>query len=82
MAELATIARPYAEALFKAAGSALSAPSACLDQLAAIAVHPLLLLLAYNPKTPDHQLFHAVPLSPFTLPNNRDIVMSMVYGHL
>ena len=37
MAELATIARPYAEALFKTATSDLEGTSAWLDELAAIA---------------------------------------------
>ena len=37
MAELATIARPYAEALFKAAASDLAGTTVWLDALAAIA---------------------------------------------
>jgi F-type H+-transporting ATPase subunit delta len=46
MAELATIARPYAEALFKAvtagAGVDLGSTAAWLDELAAIAANPQL----------------------------------------
>ena len=37
MAELATIARPYAEALFKAFSSDLGGAAVWLDELAAIA---------------------------------------------
>ena len=40
MAELATIARPYAEALFKASSSDLAGTGAWLDQVAAIAANP------------------------------------------
>ena len=36
MAELATIARPYAEALFKASSADLAGAAAWLDELAAI----------------------------------------------
>ena len=37
MAELATIARPYAEALFKAAQADLNAAEVWLDELATVA---------------------------------------------
>ena len=37
MAELATIARPYADALFKAQASDLAGTAAWLDELAAVA---------------------------------------------
>ena len=57
MAELATIARPYAEALFKAQGSDLAATSVWLDELAAVAQDPQLLQLAENPKVETAQVF-------------------------
>ena len=50
MAELATIARPYAEALFKAAGSQAGALTAQTDALAAVAGSPELRQFADNPK--------------------------------
>lgn len=57
MAELATIARPYAEALFKAQGADLAATSVWLDELAAVAEDPQLLQLADNPKVETAQVF-------------------------
>jgi F-type H+-transporting ATPase subunit delta len=57
MAELATIARPYAEALFKAQGSDLAATAVWLDELATVAEDPQLLQLAENPKVETAQVF-------------------------
>src|SRR6218665_3821537 len=60
MAELATIARPYAEALFKATTGAGVDPvsaAAWLDELAAIADRPELRPLAGNPKVTADQVF-------------------------
>lgn len=55
MAELATIARPYADALFKAVaaspGPELDRTSRWLDELAVIAQSPQLQQFADNPKT-------------------------------
>ncbi|WP_076997953.1 F0F1 ATP synthase subunit delta [Variovorax sp. KK3] len=57
MAELATIARPYAEALFKASSSDLAGAGAWLERVAAIAANPELQQFADNPKaTPDQVL--------------------------
>jgi len=60
MAELATIARPYAEALYKACATQaadLDAAVTWLDELAAIAANPQLRQLADNPKiTPEQVL--------------------------
>ncbi|ADU39666.1 F0F1 ATP synthase subunit delta [Variovorax paradoxus] len=56
MAELATIARPYAEALFKASSKDLQGAAGWLDQLAAIAANDQLLAFAANPKVPDDQV--------------------------
>ncbi|MGI4813349.1 MAG: F0F1 ATP synthase subunit delta [Janthinobacterium lividum] len=51
MAELATIARPYAEALFELArGGDLNAAAARLDALATLTQNPELLSLASSPK--------------------------------
>lgn len=50
MAEVATIARPYAEALFKAAAADLAGAASWLDELAVIAGDPQLLAFADNPK--------------------------------
>lgn len=64
MAELATIARPYAEALFKAAtecaGMDLASTADWVDELAAIAANPQLRLLADNPKVTADQVFAVV----------------------
>ena len=61
MAELATIARPYADALFKAvtagAGVDLGSTAAWVDELAAIAAKPQLRQLADNPKVTAGQVF-------------------------
>ncbi|MES2976775.1 MAG: F0F1 ATP synthase subunit delta [Pseudomonadota bacterium] len=57
MAELATIARPYADALFKASSSDLAGTAAWLDELAAIAGNQQLLQYADNPKVTSEQTF-------------------------
>jgi F-type H+-transporting ATPase subunit delta len=50
MAELATIARPYAEALFRVAkAGSLAAWSDLIDEMAQAAAHPELKALAHNP---------------------------------
>jgi F-type H+-transporting ATPase subunit delta len=60
MAELATIARPYAEALFQASRNDLNGTSQWLDALASVAGHPQLLQYAGNPKVADQQVFDLV----------------------
>ena len=64
MAELATIARPYADALFKAAtagaGMDLAGTADWVDELAAIAANPQLRDLADNPKVTADQVFAVV----------------------
>jgi F-type H+-transporting ATPase subunit delta len=55
MAELATIARPYAEALFKAGGGAEAAEQ--VSALAAVASDPQLRQFAGNPKVEAVQVF-------------------------
>ena len=61
MAELATIARPYAEALFKAVAPADAAAVADeLEAVAAIAVHPQLLEFAADPRVGAAQVHDLV----------------------
>ena len=57
MAELATIARPYAEALFKASRADLNAAAVWLDALAAIASNVQLQQYAANPSVTSKQTF-------------------------
>ena len=72
MAELATIARPYAEAFFKAVGQGDTARSAeQLAAVAAVAADPQLRGLADNPKTRSQQVYDviaAVVATPLSAP--------------
>jgi F-type H+-transporting ATPase subunit delta len=57
MAELATIARPYAEALFRVAKSGnMAAWSGLVSEMAAVASHPDVKSFAANPKLSDKQV--------------------------
>ncbi len=74
MAELATIARPYAEALYKAststAGVDLNATAGWLDELAAIAADAQLKQFAESPKVSAQQVFDLVAgLTKYVLPD-------------
>jgi len=60
MAELATIARPYAEALFKASSADLGGAAVWLDELAAIASNTQLQQYAGNPSVTSKQTFDVV----------------------
>jgi F-type H+-transporting ATPase subunit delta len=60
MAEIATIARPYAEALLKAQASDLAGTAAWLDELATVGSHAQLLAFADNPKVSETQVFDLV----------------------
>ena len=60
MAELATIARPYAEALFKAQAADLAGTASWLDELAAVAQNAQLLEFAESPKVSDAQLLELI----------------------
>ena len=60
MAELATIARAYAEALFKAAKADTTAAVQWVEVLAAIAGNEQLLQFADNPKVSTQQVFDAI----------------------
>ena len=60
MAELATIARPYAEALFKTAGKDMAGTVVWLDELAAIAANVQLQHYAGNPGVTSAQTFEVI----------------------
>ncbi len=60
MAELATIARPYAEALFKSSQADLDGAAQWLDALGAVAGNAQLLQFADNPKVTNQQVFDVV----------------------
>ena len=71
MAELATIARPYAEALFKSARADLDAAAAWLEPIADIAENAQLQQFASNPKVTDVQVFDVISgVAKVTLPDN------------
>src|SRR5690349_13068240 len=57
MAELATIARPYAEALFKAAGNDAAGLAAQTLAVAAVAAGGRVRSFADNPRVADDQVF-------------------------
>ncbi len=70
MAELATIARPYAEALFKASASDLATAAGWVDELGAIAQNAQLLQFADNPKVTVDQVFDLIAsVAKSTLPD-------------
>jgi F-type H+-transporting ATPase subunit delta len=57
MAELATVARPYAEALFRVASLGdLSAWSGLVSEMAQVAAHPEIRSVADNPKVSHQQM--------------------------
>ena len=60
MAEIATIARPYAEALFKAAGADVNSVGSWLDELAVVAANAQLLQFAASPKATQAQVFEVI----------------------
>ncbi|MDD2882772.1 MAG: F0F1 ATP synthase subunit delta [Rhodoferax sp.] len=60
MAELATIARPYAEALFKASASDPKAVLTWLDELASVAGQAQLLQFADSPKASADQVYAVI----------------------
>jgi F-type H+-transporting ATPase subunit delta len=60
MAELATIARPYAEALFEASAADLNGAAGWLDQLAAIGANAELQQLVDNPKVTGEQVIGVI----------------------
>ena len=60
MAEIATIARPYADALFKASANDVAGAAAWLDELAAIAANAQLQQFAGNPNVGVDQVFDMI----------------------
>ncbi|MBZ8140847.1 F0F1 ATP synthase subunit delta [Rubrivivax gelatinosus] len=60
MAELATVARPYAEALYQAAGADAAALAPQIDALAAVAGNAELRQFADHPKVPASQVYDVV----------------------
>ena len=60
MAELATIARPYAEALFETAGNDLAGTAVWIDALAAIASNAQLQAYAGNPSVTAMQTLEVI----------------------
>jgi F-type H+-transporting ATPase subunit delta len=69
MAEIATIARPYAEALFKAARAELAAADAWLQPLAQVASNSQLQDFAANPNINSAQVFDMLTsVAKVTLP--------------
>jgi F-type H+-transporting ATPase subunit delta len=79
MAELATIARPYAEALFKSSQGDLNGAAQWLDALGAVADNAQLLQFAGNPKVTDQQVFEVVEdVAKAQLPGNAKNFLRMV----
>lgn len=71
MAEIATIARPYAEALYKSSGSDPESTAKWLDMLAAIAANRQLLQFADNPKVGNGEIFDVISeVARAPLPDN------------
>ncbi|MBE0474439.1 F0F1 ATP synthase subunit delta [Rhodoferax sp.] len=60
MAELATIARPYAEALFKASAADAKSVLTWLDELACVAGEPQLLQFANSPRASHAQVYELI----------------------
>ena len=60
MAELATIARPYAEALFKASSSDLNGAAVWVDELKEIAKNSQLQEYSDNPNVTSNQVFEVI----------------------
>ena len=82
MAELATIARPYAEALFQAEQSDLSAAQEWLDALAIVAADGRLLEFATDPRVDAQQVFQLVSdLLPKALPEHGTNFLRVVIGN-
>lgn len=86
MAELATIARPYAEALFRVAKSGnLPAWSDLVSEMAQVAAHPDVKALAHNPNVTDRQIadtFLAVLKSPLNAEAKNFIGMLVENGRV
>jgi F-type H+-transporting ATPase subunit delta len=86
MAEIATIARPYAEALFRVAKSgSLSVWSDLVAEVAQVAAHPDVVALAHNPNVTADQtadIFLSLLKSPITDEVKNFIVTLCDYNRL
>ena len=79
MAELATIARPYAEALFQSSKGDVSGTSQWLDALASVASNDQLLQFAGNPKVGSQQVYDLVfEVARVQLPENGKNFLRMI----
>ncbi len=82
MAELATIARPYAEALFKAVpADDAAAVAAQVEAIAAVAGHPRLREFADDPKVSAEQVFDVVVSlvsEPWLGPAAKNLLRTMI----
>ena len=86
MAELATIARPYAEALFRVArGGDLAGWSDAVAEMATVAGHPDVQALAHNPKVRDADMaatFLSLLRTPLTEEARNFITMLVENGRI
>ena len=86
MAEIATVARPYAEALFRVARSGnLAAWSELVSEMAYVAAHPEVQALSLNPNVSDQQIaatFQAALKSPVGAEATNFIGMLVENGRL
>ena len=89
MAELATVARPYAEALFRVArdnqGQPLAAWSTLVAEMAQVASHPDVQALAHNPNVPQQAIaetFTSLLKSPRSSEAERFIGMLVENGRI
>jgi F-type H+-transporting ATPase subunit delta len=79
MAEIATIARPYAEALYQSCRDDLNGTAQWLDALATVAANAQLLQFAQSPKVTDQQVFDVVAdVAKAPLPQNGKNFLRMV----
>ncbi|MBX3653612.1 MAG: F0F1 ATP synthase subunit delta [Ramlibacter sp.] len=80
MAELATIARPYAEALYQSTKADLNAAAAWVDALAAVAANDQLQQFASNPKVTGQQVFDVITgVVKVALPDNaRNFLLTVI----
>jgi F-type H+-transporting ATPase subunit delta len=83
MAEIATIARPYAEAVFKVADGEgkLAAWADVLDRLAAVAANPAIGELLGDPKVTSDQLYGVIAGAAGSLPAEAQNLVRVLIGN-
>ena len=83
MAELATIARPYADALFKVCGSDHRSTLNWLEELACVAQQPLLLEFSQSPTATLQQVYAVVTSVMKTQPDDhaRNFLRLIISNH-